>query len=102
MKTVKGKIPWSKDELSIPVKDSFEENVHIFVFQSGETKQLSLLKNYWALLSIYGDQIYATESTCFETKMAACFNDLKDGESFVRRTRKLSVQFFPHFEQQPQ
>ena len=34
--------------------------------------------------------------------MAACFNDLKDEESFVRWTRKLSMQFFRHFEQQPE
>ena len=93
-KALKGKMPWSKDKLSIPVKDYFEENVHIFIFQSGETKQLSLLTNYWALLSIYRNQVYATERTCFETEMADCFNDLKNGESFVRRTRKLSVQFF--------
>ena len=80
------------------MKDYFEENVHVFVFQSGETKQLSLLRNYWALLSIYiyiyGNQVYATESTCFETKMAACFNDLKDEESSFRRTEKLSARFF--------
>ena len=50
----------------------------IFVFLSGETKQLPLLGNYWALLSTYGNRIYATESTCLETKMATCFNDLKD------------------------
>ena len=31
--------------------------------------------------------------------MAACFNDVKDEESFVRWTRKLSMQFF-QFEQQ--
>ena len=35
----------------------------------------------------------------FENKMAACFNDMKDEESFVRWTRKLSMQFF---EQQPE
>ena len=39
----------------------------VFVFLSGKTKQLSLPGNYWALLSIYGNLIYATESTCFGT-----------------------------------
>ena len=34
--------------------------------------------------------------------MAACFNELKDEESFVRRTRKLSAQFLRQFEQQPE
>ena len=29
---------------------------------------LSLLGNYWALLSVYGNLIYATENTCFGTK----------------------------------
>ena len=29
---------------------------------------LSLLGNYWALLSMYGNLIYATENTCFGTK----------------------------------
>ena len=32
--------------------------------------------------------------------MAACFNDMKDEESFVRRTRK--TRFLCQFEQQPQ
>ena len=32
--------------------------------------------------------------------MASCFNDLKDEESFVRRTRKLSARFLCQFEQQ--
>ena len=50
----------------------------IFVFLSGETKQLPLLGKYWALLSTHENLIYATESTCLETKMATCFNDLKD------------------------
>ena len=52
-----------------------------------------MLGNYWALLSINGNLIYATESTCFGTKMAAYFNDLKDEESFVGRTGKLSARF---------
>ena len=65
----------------------------VFIFLSGKTKQLSWLGNYWVLLSIYGNLIYATESSCFGTKMAAYFNDLKDEESFVRRTGKLSAQF---------
>ena len=34
--------------------------------------------------------------------MASCFNDLKDEESFVRRTRKLSARFLCQFEQQPE
>ena len=34
--------------------------------------------------------------------MAACFNDLKDEKSFVRRTKKLSVLFLRQFEQQPE
>ena len=34
--------------------------------------------------------------------MAACFKDLKDEESFVRRTRKLSARFLRQFEQQPE
>ena len=76
------------------------ENVHVFVLLSGKTKQPSLLRNYWALVSIYWNLIYACESTCFENKMAACFSDLKDEESFVIWTRKLSMQFFHHFEQQ--
>ena len=48
---------------------------------------------------------YATESTCFGTKMAACFctvNNLKDEESFVRRTGKLSARFLCQFKQQPE
>ena len=58
--------------------------------------------NYLAFLTIYGNLIYATESTCFETKMATCFNDMKDEESFVRRTRKLSARCLHQFEQQPE
>ena len=65
-------------------------------------KQLSLLGNYWALLSIYGNLTYATKSTRFGTNMAACFNDLKDKESFVRGTRRLSARFFRQFAQQPE
>ena len=34
--------------------------------------------------------------------MSACFNSAKDEESFVRRTRKLSVEFCHNFEQQPE
>ena len=34
--------------------------------------------------------------------MATCFNDMKDEESFVRRTRKLSAQCLRQFEQQPE
>ena len=34
--------------------------------------------------------------------MAACFNDMKHEESFVRRTRKLSMRFLCQFEQQPE
>ena len=34
--------------------------------------------------------------------MAACFNDLKDEESFVRWKRKLSARFLCQFEQQPE
>ena len=30
---------------------------------------------------IYGNLIYTTESTCFGTKMAAYFNDLKDKDN---------------------
>ena len=75
----------------IPVTDSLflgnsKTSTYLFVFLSSEMKQLTLLGSYWALLSIYGNLIYATESTCFGTKMAAYFNDLKDEESFVRRT----------------
>ena len=65
----------------------------VFVFLSGETKQLSLLGNYWALLSINGNLIHALKAQCFGTKMAPYFNDLKDEESFERRTRKLSARF---------
>ena len=72
------------------------ENVHVFVLLSGETKQPTLLQNYWAVVSIHRNLIYASESTCFENKMSACFNDLKYEDSFVRRTRKLSAQFFRH------
>ena len=35
-------------------------------------------------------------------KMVACFNDLKDEESFVRWSRKISAQFFHHFKKQPE
>ena len=34
--------------------------------------------------------------------MTACFNDMKDEESLVRRTRKLSARFLRQFEQQPE
>ena len=34
--------------------------------------------------------------------MTACFNDMKDEESLVRRTRKLSARFLCQFEQQPE
>ena len=34
--------------------------------------------------------------------MAACFNDLKDEESSVRRTRKLCARFLRQLEQQPE
>ena len=34
--------------------------------------------------------------------MAACFNDMKHEESFVRWTRKLSMRFLCQFEQQPE
>ena len=78
------------------------ENVHLFVSLSGKTKQPSLLRNYWDLVSIYWNVIDACESTCFENKMAACFNVLEDEESFVRWTRKLSMQYFLRFEQQPE
>lgn len=61
------------------------ENVHLFVSLSGKTKQPSLLQNYWDLVSIYWNVIDACESTCFENKMAACFNDLEDEESFVKK-----------------
>ena len=74
----------------------------VCIFLSGEMKQLSFLGNYWALLSIYGNLIYATKSTRFGTNMAACFNDLKDEESFVRQTKRLIAQFFRQFEQQPE
>ena len=33
---------------------------------------------------------------------AACFNDMKHEESFVRGTRKLSMRFLCQFEQQPE
>ena len=54
-------------------------------------KQFSLLRNYWDLLSIYRNLIYATGSTCFET----------NGCLFQRseRWRKLSAQFLCQFEQ---
>ena len=61
----------------------------MFIFLYGETKQLSLIWNYWALLSIYGNLIYATESTCFRANIAAYFNDLKDEESFVMQLSML-------------
>ena len=61
-----------------------------------------MLGNYWALLSIYGNLTNATKSTRFGTNMAACFNYLKDKESFARRTRRLSARFFHQFEQQPE
>ena len=59
--------------------------------------QLSLLRNYWALLSIYGNLIYTTKAQCYGTKMAPYFNDLKDEESFERRTGKLSARFLFFF-----
>ena len=34
--------------------------------------------------------------------MAACFNDMKDEESFVGRTRKISTRFLCQFDQQPE
>ena len=34
--------------------------------------------------------------------MTACFNDMKDEESLVRRTRKFSARFLRQFEQQPE
>ena len=40
------------------------------------------------------------ESTCFGTKMAAYFNDLKDEESFVGRTGKLSARFLASLKNQ--
>ena len=61
-------------------------------------KQFSLLRNYWALLSTYRNLIYATEAHALKL-MAACFNDMKDEESLVRRTRKLSARFLRQFEQ---
>ena len=64
-------------------------------------KQFSLLRNYWALLSIHRNLIYATEAHALKL-MAACFNDMKDEESLARRTRKLSVRFLRQFEQQPE
>ena len=69
---------YDKSKLCISVKDwrntyvFFEETRKlpriVFVFLSGETKQLSLLGNYWALLSIYGNLIYTTEAQCLELK----------------------------------
>ena len=55
----------------------------------GKQNSSLFLGNYWALLSIYGKLINASESTCFENKTVACFSDLKDEESFVRQTRGL-------------
>ena len=89
---------YDKSKLCIPVKDFFFEKTQkrpriVFVFLSGEMMQLSLLSNYWALLSIYGNLIYTTKAQCCGTKMAPYFNDLKDEESFERRTGKLSTRF---------
>ena len=107
-KTLKGKMLWRRGKLCIAVKADCCGNTKmakyctVFVFLSGKTKQLSLPGNYWALLSIYGNLIYATESTCFGSKMATCFSDMKDEESSVRRTRKLSARCLHQFEQQPE
>ena len=50
---------------------------------SGKMKQLSSLGS-----TLHGNLIFASESTCFKNKMSACFNSVKDEESFVRQTRK--------------
>ena len=75
------------------IKVNFAFSERLSIHEQNKVEQLSLLGNFWALLSIYGTLIYATESTCFGTKMAPCFNNQKDEESFVRRTGKLSAQF---------
>ena len=59
----------------------------VFIFLS---EPLFFLGNYWVLLSLYGNLIFATDFTFFGTKMAA-LQDLKDEESFVRQTGKLLV-----------
>ena len=54
-----------KNKLCIPVKDSLSrKRLRIVTI----CLPLSLLGNYWALFSIHGNLIYATESTCFGTK----------------------------------
>ena len=63
---------------------------------STDRVHLPIWRNKAALLSIYGNLIYATERTRFGTKMAAFFNDLKDlkdEESSVRWTGKLPARF---------
>ena len=56
-KTLKGKkikrlTLYSSERLCALRKLKNVENVHVFVFLSGKTKQLGLLANYWAVLSI--------------------------------------------------
>ena len=58
-----------------------------------------------SILSIYGNLIYATERTCFGTKMAAFLNDLKDEEierKLCKTNRKTIRAISCQFEQQPE
>ena len=89
---------WS-ERLSVLMK---LENVHVFVSLSGKTKQPSLLRNYWALVSIYWNLINACESTCLWKQNGCLFQWYERWRKFCKMNKETFHAIFCHFEQQPE
>ena len=82
----------SRERLSILWK---LENVHLYHIHLPirRNKAALFVRELLGFTFHNGNLISATERTMPWTKMAAYFNDLKDEESSVRQTGKLSVRF---------